>query len=200
MTTTGTAAAAARPSSNRCCRGGRTSRHSEHRSATKLERQRYWTISDELHRRLFVEDVHGGTLAFTRRVWERLAQYPNASLAEDAAFLSQAMGRGARLERIAGEGHFMYVRHRTNAWQFACGTFLDPRGWQRAVPPPLGAMDRRFYARCRRCDGGTSSAAGQLDRVTHSGPKPRRPVLAIPDAPGAYPRWPGARSWRDPPL
>lgn len=115
----------------------------------ELERQRFWTISDELHRRLFVEDVHGGTLAFTRRVWESLAQYPNASLAEDAAFLSQAMGRGARLERIAGEGHFIYVRHRTNAWQFACGTFLDPRGWQRAVPPPLGAKDRRFYARCR---------------------------------------------------
>jgi O-antigen biosynthesis protein len=114
----------------------------------ELRQQRFWTVTDDLHRRLFLEDVHGGTLAFTRRVRESLAQYPDASLAEDAGFLKRALGRGARLERIAGDGHFIYVRHATNAWQFPVGTFLDPRGWRQAAPHPFGADDRAFYERC----------------------------------------------------
>jgi len=38
---------------------------------------------------------------------DALARYPDISLAEDAAFLRQAVGRGARLGRIAGDDLFL---------------------------------------------------------------------------------------------
>lgn len=112
-----------------------------------LERRRFWRVSDALHRRLFVEDIHGGTLAFARHVWDKLARYPDASLAEDAVFLKQALGRGARLERLPGDGLFVYVRHGANAWRFPCGTYLDPEGWQPDAEATFDAEeDRRFYS------------------------------------------------------
>jgi len=106
----------------------------------------FWTCTSELHRRLFFGDVHGGTLAFRRRVWELLARYPDVSLAEDAAFLRQALNRGARLERVSGRGRFIYVRHETNAWAFECGRHVDPRGWRRTDEPAELRPDRAFYA------------------------------------------------------
>jgi glycosyltransferase involved in cell wall biosynthesis len=106
----------------------------------------FWTCTAELHRRLFFGDVHGGTLAYRRRVWELLARYPDVSLAEDAAFLRQALNRGARLERVDGRGHFVYVRHETNAWSFECGRHVDPGGWRRAEEPASLTADREFYA------------------------------------------------------
>jgi glycosyltransferase involved in cell wall biosynthesis len=112
----------------------------------ELEPWRFWTISAPLHRRLFMENVHGGTLVFARRVWERLARYPNASLAEDAAFLIRAKARGARLERVDGANVFVYLRHEGNAWRFRCGEYLDRRGWQRTSEPPFPPEDRAFYA------------------------------------------------------
>lgn len=93
-----------------------------------------WEVTPELHRRLFVEDVHGGTLAYRRSVWEH-TRFPAVSLAEDAAFLRTAVRRGARLERLDNDGLFVYVRHRTCAWQFRCGSYLDPSGWRRVAPP-----------------------------------------------------------------
>ena len=39
-----------------------------------LESWAFWTCSTRLHRRLFVEDVHGGTLVYRRRVWEQLSR------------------------------------------------------------------------------------------------------------------------------
>src|SRR5262249_23506482 len=46
---------------------------------------RFWRCSPELHRQLFVEDVHGGTLVYSHRIWAHLARFPDVSLAEDAA-------------------------------------------------------------------------------------------------------------------
>jgi glycosyltransferase involved in cell wall biosynthesis len=108
---------------------------------------RFWAVSPALHRRLFRGDVHGGTLAYRRDVWERLSRYPHTSLAEDAAFLSRALRAGARLERVAGDGHFVYLRHASNAWRFECGRFLDPAGWRELPEPSLPPSDRAFYAR-----------------------------------------------------
>jgi O-antigen biosynthesis protein len=112
----------------------------------ELEPWRFWTVSDALHRRLFREDVHGGTLAFTRRVWAELAQYPPASLAEDAAFLTRARMRRARLEHVDGRHLCLYLRHAQNAWHFCCGEFLDPAAWRSVSEPPLPSSDRAFYA------------------------------------------------------
>lgn len=114
----------------------------------ELDAWRFWRITPALHRRLFVGgDVHGGTLVFARRVWERLGHYPDSSLAEDAAFVLGAMRRGARLERIDSDGLFVYLRHGANAWRFRCGEYLDRTGWQPAPEPPFPAADRAFYAR-----------------------------------------------------
>jgi glycosyltransferase involved in cell wall biosynthesis len=111
-----------------------------------LERWMFWAPSAGLHRRLFVEDVVGGTLVYRRDVWRSLARYPDRSIAEDAFFLSHAMRRGARLTPIAAGSHFMYVRHGVNTWTFGVGEYLDPAGWMRAAEPALPPADRAYYA------------------------------------------------------
>ena len=109
-----------------------------------LPRWQFWTCSMALHRRMFVEDVHGGTLVYRREIWEK-NRYPNASLAEDAALLRGAVGRGGRLRRLPGTGLFLYLRHGGNTWSFECGKYLDPAGWTAIEPPDLGE-DLNFYA------------------------------------------------------
>jgi glycosyltransferase involved in cell wall biosynthesis len=121
----------------------------------------FWTCSPRLHRRLFVEDVHGGTLVYRRRVWEQLARYPDVSLAEDAHFLRRAVRRRARLQRVANDGQFVYLRHAVNSWSFPCGTYLDPAGWHRSAEPGFPAADRAFYAeRSDRATAGPDAAPG----------------------------------------
>lgn len=111
-----------------------------------LTRWEFWSCTQNLHRRLFLGDVHGGTLVYRRHIWERFARYPDRSLAEDAVFLNQAIRRGARLRRIPNDGLLIYLRHTGNSWSFACGQYLDPRGWQRMAEPILPLEDRTFYA------------------------------------------------------
>ncbi len=126
----------------------------------ELEHWRFWRVTPELHRRLFVGDVHGGTLVYHRRVAE-LARFPDSSLAEDASFLRHATRRGARLKRLENDELFVYLRHGTNAWSFSCGQFLDPAGWQEIPEPNLPADDRAFYAErspATRNQGETSSS------------------------------------------
>ncbi|MBI3326603.1 MAG: glycosyltransferase [Nitrospinae bacterium] len=106
----------------------------------------FWRCTPDLHRRLFTEDAHGGTLVYRRYVWEQHARYPEISLAEDALFLRQAVHRGMRLHKQPGEDLFIYLRHGDNSWAFACGQFLDPSGWQRVGEPVLPPDDRAFYA------------------------------------------------------
>jgi len=111
-----------------------------------LSRWTFWRCTPALHRRLFVEDVHGGTLVFRRSCWEALARYPDFSLAEDASFLRRAVQRGARLKKILDADCFIYLRHAGNAWSFECGKYLDPKGWFRAPEPEFPEEDRAFYA------------------------------------------------------
>jgi glycosyltransferase involved in cell wall biosynthesis/GT2 family glycosyltransferase len=106
----------------------------------------FWRCSPELHRRMFVHDVHGGTLAFRRSLFGPACRYPDRSLAEDAEFLKRAIQRGAKLQRLPGHGLFLYVRHTRNAWAFACGRHFDPSGWRRDAEPETFAHDRAFYA------------------------------------------------------
>ena len=106
-----------------------------------------WTCSPELHRRLFVGDVHGGTLVYWRRLWENGARYPDASLAEDAQFLQQARRRGACLQKLPHDRSFVYLRHDSNAWTFPLGSYLQPAGWKRAdLSQFLPSDDLSFYA------------------------------------------------------
>jgi hypothetical protein len=112
----------------------------------ELERWRFWRCTPELHRRLFVADVHGGTLVYRREVWERLARYPDRSLAEDAAFLRQALRGGARLVRVPGDQLFIYLRHTGSSWLFTCGDYVEPAGWREVPEPDSLTPDRLFYA------------------------------------------------------
>lgn len=96
----------------------------------------FWTTQPQLHRRMFVGDVHGGTLVYRRELVDEGINYPEINLAEDAWLLHTAVGRGKRLLRLPNPGLFVYVRHGRNAWgEFAPGSFLGPSGWQRIEPP-----------------------------------------------------------------
>jgi glycosyltransferase involved in cell wall biosynthesis len=144
-----------------------------------LDRWEFWTCSAELHKRMFLEDVHGGTLVFDRRIFERGSRYPHSSLAEDAAFLRQAVRRGARIERIPAGESFLYLRHSTGSWRFVCGQFLDPRGWARANEPSFLHNDREFYASRSRAHACISSVrAASLPLVTCIMPTAGRVSLA----------------------
>jgi glycosyltransferase involved in cell wall biosynthesis len=95
----------------------------------------FWTTSPELHQRMFVGDVHGGTLVYRKALLEAGLRYPEIDLAEDAWLIWEAQGRGHRLVRLANSGVFVYVRHGGNAWPFEAGRFLDPAGWKRTDSP-----------------------------------------------------------------
>lgn len=116
----------------------------------------FWRCSPDLHRQMFRADVLGGTLVYRRAVWDRLTRYPDASLAEDATFLTRALRRGARLSPLPADGVYIYLRHGTNTWSFRCGEHLDPARWRQVAEPPLPAADRAFYrARAGRPIGST---------------------------------------------
>ena len=97
---------------------------------------RFWTLSGDLHRRMFMGDVVGGTLMFSKSLLRQGIRYPEMNLAEDAALIRQFTQRRKRVQRIPDPGLFIYVRHGHNTWLFDPGRFLDSRGWRVTVPPP----------------------------------------------------------------
>lgn len=110
----------------------------------EVERQTFWRCTPTLFARMFVQAVHGGTLAWHRRLFSADCRFPETSLAEDAAFLTAALARRARLQALEAPESFVYVRHGSNAWRFACGTGRDS-GWLAAQPPAIFAADLAFY-------------------------------------------------------
>jgi glycosyltransferase involved in cell wall biosynthesis len=113
----------------------------------------FWTTDAKLHKRMFVGDVHGGTLVYRKELWTQGLRYPEINLAEDAWLLHRATRKGKRLMRLANPGVFVYVRHKTNAWrEFKPGSFIDPQGWQR-IPRPLDFPDQTlsFFVRSAEC-------------------------------------------------
>lgn len=113
----------------------------------ELPHGEFWTTEPALHQRLFVGNVHGGTLVYRKELWTQGLRYPEVNLAEDAGLLVRATRKGKRLVRLSNPGVFVYVRHGRNAWQqFAPGTFIDPKGWQRISTPlhfPVDVLE--FY-------------------------------------------------------
>jgi glycosyltransferase involved in cell wall biosynthesis len=107
----------------------------------ELPAAQFWTIDRDLHRRMYVGDVHGGTLVYRKTLWEEGLKYPEINLAEDATLLHHALARGKRLQRLANTGVFVYVRHGGNAWAFQPGQFLDQRGWTRIPRPAVFSLE-----------------------------------------------------------
>jgi glycosyltransferase involved in cell wall biosynthesis len=113
----------------------------ESRYVWNLADNSFWTLSEDLHKRMFVGNVHGGTLAYRRSLLRPGVRYEEINLGEDARLLTGMLRSGARLERIANDGLFVYVRHGRNAWRFDTGTFLGATGWARTEPPPAMSLD-----------------------------------------------------------
>jgi hypothetical protein len=103
----------------------------------ELPAARFWLTRPPLHARMFIGDVHGGTLVYWKQLISEGLRYAAISLAEDAAFIYAALRARKRLVRLSNDGVFVYVRHGRNAWQFEPGKFLDPSGWN-VIPPPAG--------------------------------------------------------------
>jgi glycosyltransferase involved in cell wall biosynthesis len=96
----------------------------------------FWTTLPTLHRRMFVGDVHGGTLVYRKELLSGSLRYPEINLAEDAWLVNRIKRAGKRLLRLANPGVFIYVRHGRNAWrQCQPGRFINPGGWQRINQP-----------------------------------------------------------------
>lgn len=114
----------------------------------------FWRTQPDLHQRMFVGDVHGGTLVYRKAIWQEGRRYPEVNLAEDAWLLRRAVARGKRLRRLANPGVFLYIRHGQNAWrEFAPGIFLNPSGWERTTPPlcsPHPAWTRIRMSACHK--------------------------------------------------
>ncbi len=96
----------------------------------------FWSTNGSVHRRMFVGDLHGGTIVYRRALWLEGIRYPEVNLAEDAAFIRAAGARGKRILRLPNDGQFIYLRHGRNSWKFECGRFLDPSGWRAVSGPP----------------------------------------------------------------
>jgi glycosyltransferase involved in cell wall biosynthesis len=107
----------------------------ENRFVLQMPDRRFWTVEPQLHRSMFVGDVHGGTLVFRRAIWTAGVRYPEVDLAEDALFLQLATAAGRRLLKLDNPGSFVYLRHSRNAWRFEAGSFLDPGGWRQGIAP-----------------------------------------------------------------
>lgn len=104
-----------------------------------------WRPSPGLESRLLRRGVYGGTIAFARRWWEH-HRFPDRSLAEDADFLDACVRAGARLTRVPGREHYVYVRHAGNTWSLQAGQAVDRDGWSRVAAPDLPSNDLAFYA------------------------------------------------------
>lgn len=126
----------------------------------ELPTWKFWSTSPSLHRKLFMEDVHGGTLVYKRKVWDRLARFPDRSLAEDGRFLRQAVQKGAKLHRLPADKSYLYVRHASSAWQVECGQYLEPGGWGEVLEPGHLSSDQGFYRAMRHPSSAASADAG----------------------------------------
>lgn len=102
----------------------------------ELPNGNFWTMNPQLHQRMFVGNVHGGTLVYRKSLLSEGLRYPETNLAEDAALLNRAVKSGKRLARLVNPGLFIYIRHGRNAWkQCQPGRFINPDGWQRVEQP-----------------------------------------------------------------
>lgn len=110
----------------------------------ELNSGQFWSTQPALHQRMFVGNVHGGTLVFRKCLFSEGVRYPEVNLAEDAWLLHSALRNGKRLLRLSNPGVFVYVRHGTNAWRECVpGRFINPAGWERIAPPanvPAGVI------------------------------------------------------------
>ena len=105
----------------------------------------FTTPSVALHRRLFPNDVHGGTLMVHRSLWEAGHRFRDSSRSEDARLVSDAVRSGSRLRALPATGVYVHVRHPANTWRLLAADGRSRPGWTAATEPPELRRDRGFY-------------------------------------------------------
>lgn len=112
-----------------------------------LRKAQFWQCRPALRDRMFAYGVIGGTVAFRKNLFNRTVRFPQANLAEDAAFLRALFESNARVLKLPCNDSFLYVRHHCNTWNFATENSRSLSGWQLVDPPSfLSPEDVRFYA------------------------------------------------------
>lgn len=125
-----------------------------------LQEGSFWHSSEAQHQRMFQLNVLGGTLAFQRKLFEQGHRFPNTSLAEDAAFLTAAVRRGARLAVLPAEDLYVYIRHGANTWRFGLGDAGGGPSWIRREAPASIIPDLEFYGAFATASRKASCSAG----------------------------------------
>lgn len=110
-----------------------------------ISQWKFWRCDPFIFNRMFVAGLHAGTLVYSRSLFDNGARYPPVSLGEDARFLYQCHQQGARIGCVSSDKLFLYVRHSEATWNFACGEFIDPRGWSSLPEPEMPIEDREFF-------------------------------------------------------
>lgn len=121
----------------------------------ELEGWRAWRIAPQAQDRLLFQGIGCGTLAFGTSLCTGRVKFADRSLAEDVAFLQQALAAGARLERVTAGDCYVYVRHGRNTWRVEPGRFRGSESWVRCAIPDLPAPDLEFLRSRRRPALGT---------------------------------------------
>lgn len=109
------------------------------------KKNEFWKCSGALSKKMLVNNIHGGTLAYNKSFWSNDTRYPNTSLREDADFMLKIIQNGARLKEIDGSKLFVYLRHGSNSWLFEPGSFISPEGWEKVNTPEFMADSYPFY-------------------------------------------------------
>ncbi|MFC3032915.1 glycosyltransferase [Pseudoalteromonas fenneropenaei] len=113
-------------------------------------RDQFWRVEPELYATMFRRSMAGGTLVFTKRFWRQFSlDYCDSSLREDADFMDEMIGAGARLQVLDGEQHFVYLRHLQNTWSFISGKLIRASAWLKDTKPTWFVADNAFYQQLR---------------------------------------------------
>jgi glycosyltransferase involved in cell wall biosynthesis len=132
-----------------------------------MRQNRFWSCTPALHKKMFFADVHGRSILYFKKLWERYGHYPDVSLGEDAFLLKKALEKKAKIVKVENDGKLIYIRHTTNAWQFDCGQFLHPSEWRGIDAPAfVSPEDLLFYKEYR--EGQTSRVCSDTS-VTSAG-------------------------------
>jgi hypothetical protein len=87
-----------------------------------------------------------GTLTLTTDLWRRSGRYPHASKLEDLTMFLRANDLGARVESVANDGIYVYIRHGANSWRFQRAP-QDHTWWAESPAPAFvspGDLDDYF--------------------------------------------------------
>ena len=110
----------------------------------------FWRYGEDLHEKLYYAGVIGGSITYTKKLWERFVRFSSSTnLAEDAQFLKQ-LPKHTKIIKLPNTICLIYIRHNHNTWKFTCGKDMDPSGWYKVIPPrEIRCEDLEFYQKIR---------------------------------------------------